>query len=313
MSYQHSESFAKLKSIKEGIDSSLTSYQWLATLDYFIESAIDPMVTSLPLLVNNYYAKVIAWQSHKPSIKFSRINKHDLPTLLFNSITTEGAVSRSFQKEMLLNRGLLFGLINIFQHTVNGYMQVHNPATRITNNDRMLKLAIAEKNFDTTYLYASARESQFWANKAYSFKKLIVQKYTRLALMNAKGVYTQVHTYLKLDDIVQTYLMFLSKAIDRCDSRQGVLTTFIQTWFHSAKAHTMKEAQDKHQQSSFDEQHETTDLSVGPDTSYENIQHIASTAKRVDPSGILRVSLGIPEFLSSNQLSILAHHCKKEI
>jgi hypothetical protein len=311
LSYQHSESFASLKSIKEGIESSLTSYQWLATLDYFIEAAIDPMVTALPLMVNNYYAKVVAWQAHKPSIKFSRINKHDLPVLLFNSITTEGKTSRAFQKEMLLNRGLLFGLINLFQHTVNGYMQVHNPATRITDKDRLLKLAIAAENFDTTYLYAAARESQYWADKAYEFKKLIVQKYTRLALMNAKSVYQLVHTYLKLDDIVQTYLVFLSKAIDRCDSRQGVLTTFIQTWFHSAKALTMKEAQERHQQSSFDEQHETTDMSVAPDSSYEEVQHIACTAKRIDALGILRVSLGIPEFLNQRQLATLTNHVKQ--
>ena len=312
MTYQHSEVFAKLKSIKEDIDQNLTSFQYLTTLDYFVESAIDPIVTAMPIMVDTYFAKVIAWQTHKPSTKFSRINKHDLPTLLFNSITTDGAMKRKHQKDMLLNRGLLFGLLTTFQHTVNNYRKLHDPTYRIDPFRRKMLLAMAQARLGNDYLYASIRQVDYWAAKAFAFKELIVQKYTRLALMSAKSTYVDIAYQMKLDDVIQTYLVFLSKAIDRCDARQGVLTTFIQTWFYSAKAEVVRKVSEDSRNSSYDDLLDSGLPAVDPDTSYEDVQHLCHTAQTVDPVGVLRYSLGIPEFYSKASLCILksqiSHH-----
>lgn len=315
-SYQHSEVFAKLKSIKEDIDQNLTSFQYLTTLDYFIESSIDPIVTAMPVMADTYFAKVVAWQSHKPSIKFSRINKHDLPVLLFNSITTDGAKKRQFQKDMLLNRGLLFGLITTFQHTVNNYRKLHDPTYRISAMKRKMLLALAESRVGNGYLYSSVRQSDYWAEKAFAFKELIVQKYTRLALMSAKHTYVDISYHMPLNDVIQTYLVFLSKAIDRCDARQGVLTTFIQTWFYSAKAEVVRKASEDSKNSSYDDLLDSGLPAVDPDTSYEDVQHLCHVAQTIDTEGVLRYSLGIPEFypkhlLDKIQLSIPHNHPKE--
>jgi hypothetical protein len=170
----------------------------------------------------------------------------------------------------------------------------------------LIQLAEQRTGVRSNVLYSAVRQVDFWASKAHWFKSLIVQKYTRLALMNAKRAYTDVQYRVSLDDVVQTYLMFLSKAIDRCDCRQGVLTTFIQTWFHSSKAEIVRSAE-SNQHTSYEELMGSALLhsSSDPDSSFESLQELSYKAKLVDPGGVVRYSLGIPEFFSSSQLKKL--------
>lgn len=308
LSYQHSETFAKLKDVKEHIKVNLTSYQWLATLDHFIESAIDPIATAYPEYLDNYFAKVVAWQTTKPNVKFSRNAKEVLPVLLFNSLTSDGIKKREYQKAMLLNRGVLFGVINSYIRLTNSFMALHDPLNRMKRSPRMLAIKRTEE-LTSPHLYSATLQVRYWAAKAYWFKELIVQKYVRMTLMAAKRTYTDIKHRQKLDDVVQTYLVYLSRAIDRCDSRQGVLTTFIQTWFYSAKAEIQRGLAEE-QHSSYEEMIENG-LFVSatmPDCKYEALQHVAATAKKLDPEGVLRYACGIPEFLTAKQLRILSTH-----
>lgn len=308
--YTHSEVFARLKNIREEVKQTFTSHQWLSVLDHFIESALDPIATAYPALADVYFAKVVAWQTHRPSVKFSRNPKSVLPTMLFNALTTRDEVKRKHQREMMLNRGLLFGLISLFAKATDDYMRLHDPAVPMSRGKRLSLLATAADRCGSPYLYAAVRQSQFYARKAYWFKELIVQKYTRLALVSAKRTYEDTDCQANLNDVIQIYLMYLSKAIDRCDSRQGVLTTFIQTWFYSAKAEIMKMVVHESKTSSYDELLESgmSSHSVEPDRKYEVLQHLCVTAKQLDPSGAIRYSLGIPEIVTSAEKHVLRSH-----
>ena len=304
-SYIHSESFAKLKNIREDVDENLTTAQWLQTLDHFLESAIDPIATSSPIFLDNFFAKVLAWQSHKPSIKFSRNDKDKMAVHVFNSLTTSGKDKRTHEAKVLLNRGLLFGLLSLFLKTVNNYKRLHAVDLRMRRSRRIVLIRKYERSHSSD-LYAVILQVEYYSQKAHWFKELIMQKYTRLALMNAKNTYKTVNYQVRLDDIVQTYLIYLSRAIDRCDSRQGVLTTFIQTWFYSARAEVQK-SNTESSHVSYDEMlelgaHMATTLA---DTGFEAVQHLAYLAKQVDPEGVLRFQLGIPEFFTKQELTKL--------
>ena len=307
MTYQHSETFAQLKVIKEDIAGNLTTYQWLHTLDFFIEMALDPIVTAYPDLADNYFAKVVAWQSNKPSIKFSREDKEGMPVLLFNSLTTHNATKRRYQKAMLLNRGLLYGLMSVFSHTVNNYKKLHDPWFPIKPATRLRLLRKAETLTGSPFLYASIREFEFWSTKAYKFKELILQKYIRLTLMQAQHAYKEIEHTVKLDDVVQIYLAYLSKAVDRCDARQGVLTTFIKQWFYSARTEVLKLSAIVNSNTSYEGMLESglAMSVVAPDSSYETWQHISHVSKTIDPKGVVRFSLGIPEFFTKSQRATL--------
>ena len=128
----------------------------------------------------------------------------------------------------------------------------------------------------------------------------------RLALMTAKRTYTDLNCEVPLDDLVQIYLVYLNKAIDRCDSRQGVLTTYIQNWFYPAKAEATKIKQEN-TNSSYDEL-ESVGIPINhteANFDYDAMQELSYQSKQIDPSGVVRFELSIPEFLTKKQLKKL--------
>jgi hypothetical protein len=306
--YTHSEVFAKLKNTKEELDQNYTTFQLLGTLDYFIEAAIDPIVTAFPDLTDVFFAKVIAYQFDNPNTKCSRNDKLKLPVMLFNSVTSVGKKKREHQKKMLLNRGLLFGLVSVFLKTVNTYRKLHNPHIRLRREARMLGFNLAEQRVGSSFLYAAILQSEFYIGKAHHFKEVIVQKYTRLSIMQAKKTYQEIEYQKSLDDIIQIYLIYLSKAIDRCDSRQGVLAQYIKSWFYSARSEIMKSVARDSLNTSYDQLLEigVNTKSVDPDQTYEAEQFLCATARKLDPSGAFRFATYIPEFYSSKDLRKLS-------
>ena len=104
--------------------------------------------------------------------------------------------------------------------------------------------------------------------------------------------------------------MIVGKAVDRCDARFGVLTSFIQNWMKSAQCQVIKLLkEDKHL--SLEALHEQYGDSFDlPTTSIEtsidsNVSDIAYKAKIADKDGVLRATLGIPEYLSIKDHALL--------
>jgi hypothetical protein len=162
-------------------------------------------------------------------------------------------------------------------------------------------------------LYAISEEVKYWEDKAQNFKSLILQKYVRMSLMQAQSTYKELAHSYPLSDITQIYLIYAAKAIDRCDSRQGVLTTFIGSWLKSAKAEAAKHAKESYHQSYEALVEEGITLGeVLPESDYEALEHLASVAKQYDPEGVLRATLRIPEFITAKQLAVLKKFVIKE-
>jgi hypothetical protein len=238
-----------------------------------------------------------------------------LPIHLFNVLTSpEPAKAHEHAKLMYLNRGLLFGFLSLFLNEMRGYEDLHRPSIKMDPIVRQSKIYQIERSIGIRHnssLYGVIKEASFWYEKARKFKGMIMQKYTRLALNHAQLTYKDYNHYVELDDVVQTYLVVVSRAIDRCDARQGVLTTFITNWFKSARSEVADLAKGQTDQSyealSEDHGDAVSDI-LGysePDTQQETIEHIAYLAKQIDKHGYVRASLGIPEFLTESQQQIL--------
>lgn len=317
MAYQHSKSFEQLKSINESITGNLTTLQYLHTLDMFLWRALEPIHTECPSLFNNYMVKIVAQQSLNASTKFSsEEDRHArLPILLFNLLSeTDSKKAHEHAKALHINRGILFGFISIFLNRLSYYEKLHSPFVKLDDVYRKSEMLRVEQEMGVRpggSLYAAMQQVRYWDERARDFKGKIVQKYTRMAIMNAKLTYADYNHYVSLDDVVQIYLLVVSRAIDRCDARQGVLTTFIQNWFKSARSEVREMAKGQSDQS-YEELAEIHGDAVSdiigfsmPDTSSELEQHIAYIAKKMDKQGYLRASLHIPEFVTSAQAKVL--------
>jgi hypothetical protein len=205
---------------------------------------------------------------------------------------------------MRLNRGVLLGLLSLFGKIINNYVNLHDPTRRFNPAKRAWLIKRAEHRLQAnSLLYAAYLQYKWYTDKAFKFKGLITEKYMRLALMNAKRTYVECAHEVPLDDIIQVYLIYLSKAIDRCDSRQGVLTTFIQNWFYNARHDVLRVQKEEHN-ISYDDLKEDLN-SVLPECPYEDLQHLAWMAKQVDPEGIIRHEMNIPEFFTYEQRMII--------
>lgn len=305
--YTHSTVFDKLKNTKETIQGNYTSLQYLQTLDYFLWEAVKPIAAECPSLFYTYFAKIVARQALKPSSKFTSNDRAKLPIQFFNALV-EADSEKSFEhiKDMHVNRGLLFGLVSFFLNSLESYarIQTHPRMSEVVRASLIQHIGLQMGLRENGLLYPAMQQVEYWDAKARTWKSSIVEKYTRMTLMHAQRTYTDFNHAVDLDDVVQIYMVTASKSIDRCDSRQGVLTTFIQNWFKSARGEVAALAEAE-QDASIDalvEEHgdAVADMlgSTMPDLSVELQQQVAYASYVTDPVGVVRTSLGIPQYVS---------------
>lgn len=314
-SYGHSKVFEVMKNTKEGITDNLTSLQYLQTLDFFLWNALESIAIECPGLFANYMAKVTARQSLKSSAKLTSGDRHKMPIQLFNVLMAKSP-ARAFDmsKALFINRGILFGFISLFCNKLRYYSDLQRGHFNFSSPERNTLIHSIEAYMGTRpsgNLYGALLQAQYWDTKARAFKALIVEKYTRMAVLQAQNTYKDFNHSVELDDVVQVYLVVMARAIDRCDARQGVLTTFIQNWFKSARGEVAKMAKGQ-TDSSYEEMVEahgdaahTVLGTTLPNVDREVQEHLSWVAKNVDPQGIVRTCLGIPEFFSRKQKDLL--------
>src|SRR6478609_1312804 len=68
--YRHSESFARLKGVRESISTNLTSFQYLSVLDSFLYKSIQPLVQCTRFM-DIFLAQMLGWQTQNPKRKTS--------------------------------------------------------------------------------------------------------------------------------------------------------------------------------------------------------------------------------------------------
>jgi hypothetical protein len=320
--YEHSTIFASMKMVKERIGTNLTSLEYLETLDMFLWRAIGSIRTAMPGLVDEFMVKAIAQQTFKSSTKFSSILKEDkgkLPVMLFNALTERDGKSLEGFRNLRLNRGMLFGLVKIFLDRTAQYVELLHaePLSLGDWKDRQLQLRAMERSLqvsDGVALFSVIEDVNIWYERARDWKSAIIEKYTRKAISQARVAYEDYNYAMDLSDVIQLHLVLLSRSINRCDSRLGVLTTFITSWFKSARSEMLRII-NASQEVSYEEMLEgmgdAAEVEGSEDkTLYtrESVQHISMLAKQIDPTGVLRFHLGIPEFMPLDKRRILLAH-----
>lgn len=306
--YKHSEAFAEIKAINEDIKVNLTSLQYLQILDYYIWSALELLIKISPEVFKVYVSKVIAYQQIHAMTKVSSEGRESLSCAFFNYVTTND-LSRA--KELHLNRGLYFGIINYWLSKAKLYHDLKSPFHTATVKDGAVMRAIQVELgiADLRFFHAYYRQIKYWSDLAQEFKVKIMQKYTRMTIVQAQKTYVDFGCSVELDDVTQIYLQIMGKAIDRCDSRLGVLTTFIQSWLKSARAAVQKIALSKLPASSYEELVESGEhfesSAVDFSSDLETLEVVSVAARKIDKTGCLHIKYGIPQFISLQDKQIL--------
>lgn len=310
--YTHSRVFDSMKHIKERIPTNYTSLQYLQTLDYFLWQALKPIAIECPSLFYNYMAKVVARQSLKASAKLTSDDKAKLPLTFFNALMlNDDEKQLASIRLMYVNRGILFGFISLFMRYMKEFQAIQADRDHVLYTSRLTQVLRDVGLRENSVMYPVMMDVMHWDELARTWKAMITEKYTRMALGQAKHAYTDYHHVVELDDVIQIYLMTTNKSIDRCDARLGVLTTFIMNWFKSAKgevAALAERAQDQSIESLVEDHGDAASDILGstePDRDHELMQHAAAVAVSIDPVGLVRTSLGIAQCVSTEDRKLL--------
>lgn len=308
--YTHSETFASLKTHKETITDNLSSHQYLQTLDMLIWNALTPIVHECPSLIAGLFAKFCSRQTRKPNTKMTSDLKEKLPVTMFNALyETDSSKVIDQYKTLYFNRGLLFGAISLFLESGREYVKLHSAF--LDSEDPVLHSKLRHLEIELgarsgSGLYAAVRQAEYWDKRARAWRGMIIEKYNRTALNSSKRTYVDYGHKLKLDDVVQIHLMMVGKAIDRCDARLGVLTTFINPWLKGARSQVDAEAKEQDLES-IEDLAERSDMEPTTefDTTDEELEHLAYRARIVDPQGLVRTLLGIPQWVNVQDRKLL--------
>jgi hypothetical protein len=234
--YKHSELFAKLKSIEESIPDNLTSYQYLSVLDELIFNGLYPLIEGTKFF-ENFLAQILGWQTINSKRKVVGVGRQAFSSYLTLFFLLENPKQRlKLIKKMKIDRSVLFEAMRRWSSIAE---EIHHISdTEIITKDVLVQIAdLSERASmrDSHHVMAIYNQVHYWHEQATSFKSQILEKYTRLCLTTAQRDYVQMNCQGDLDDIIQIYFMSAGKAIDKCDTDKGVLTTHIQNWLLSAK------------------------------------------------------------------------------
>ena len=309
MKYKHSEVFAEIKAINEDIKINLTSLQYLQFLDLYLYNAVQYQIKISPQFFDCYLSKVVAYQQIHAMAKLSSENREKMSCMFFNYLTTHDF---TYLKKIYLNRGLYLGILSYWLNKARLYFMAKSPFREPNGKEGLImEQTINELGVVNVQLFfAYFKAIEYWTNKALDFKGKIVQKYTRMTLLQAQKTYVDYNHIVELDDVTQIYLQIMSKAIDRCDSRFGVLTTFIQSWLKSAKAIVQKMVQNHEQMTSYEEMIEqygdSAPLgSLAFESTFDLMQDLSYYSSLYDKTGCMRIKYHIPQYLSPSDLDLL--------
>lgn len=312
--YNHSRVFAALKGVTEQLKDNLTTSQYLQALDKYLSNATTPVVVGTRFF-DTFLTSIVGWQEKNFRRKVTFESRRMVPGKVINFLLQPTAEERvAAFADIKLDRGLQLQALGAFFKRLELYIAA--------SECRLLRKG--ESEVDLAYcLFVKKRteedlrcsislstilsESKFWHDRAYAFKEVIMEKYIRLCLNKAQSDYVHYFKHsIDLNDLIPWYLMAASRAIDKCDSSQGALTSHIESWFKTARTRAAAQrdriaADIDVEVIDFESEGFRSSLTTGTSSDEadreEKLHEIRYLAKIADPIGAARVYLGIEELL----------------
>lgn len=323
-----------LKSVKELLPDNYTSRHLLGTLDYLILQAIRPILLNTTY-VDRVLAVLAGWLVSASRRKISAAGSRDQ----FQSLVMALCISDDPEQRVKIFQAIKLERTISFYIIDQWLQRTADFATATADNDhaaiqRIMRQACVTKR---TALFQKRQSVAFWQQHALQFKEAILQKYLR-KVVNESVAFHQMrekgspHLVTLLDDLAQNFTMTVSKAIDKCNTDKGTLTSYIALWLKDAMASSYHSHEygtaftlpvgKRREVARSETAPLISNISVSTDTeealqveaeqdveadAIRNavIDRVRTLAKSVDPQGLGRLALGIQEILSPDQLARL--------
>lgn len=346
---------AEVNPSSEKTTSNLTGGQIQEVLDFLIYSGLEPIIRYSSVFdVQLVHMLSVATTNRKRKISA-------LPREIFINKVCTALVTDDMEVKLecitssKMERGFVYNFLVNFLNAANGYLELytnfltcHRHADKVAYGKRMAAIESA-LSFSRDNLFQVLNKCRKYVDLAYEFRNQIVCQYQ-------KHAYKQAHTYCKMkgknfdfDDVQQSLMAAITKALDKYDSSKGALTSYINYWILNALTYasanygheygvsylipqTQKKAVQgtKAEQVNFSVSLSTmlggsdSEASFGDtlvsssDTENDYIAHKAAedTAyliKRADPMGLARLYLDLTEYISVKERVRMAKSMKRQL
>ena len=275
-----------MKNTRESLSENFSSSQYLSTLDFFIFNAVKSLIDETRW-VDVWSAKMLAWSQVNFRRKVSHLEKKDLPTKVLRFLLAPKEHRLEAFKEIRFDRTVMREMILTF-------LRITEPIV-VSNLDAAGQYRVAQKvAYSGDNLYGLRAEILHWFEKFNQLKAMILEKYTRHVINAARATYVASNHALSLDDIMQDFLLVAIKAVERCDSMSGTLTSFTDNWLVAARHSVFTKVKEHNKLVSLEDNVEDQDPEPAKTLDVDWIRQLARSA---DPEGMARFSFGLEESL----------------
>lgn len=315
--YKHSDSMGVLKSVTEKLQDNHSSSQYVSVLDTMLLNAISPILQCCNF-ADSYVSGVLHHTAANGRRKVSNSGRFNFlaRAMLFLSVPSQKKTP--VYRSLRLERNITFIIVKDFLDECENYYDFKSKEVR----EKTLEIEHRIGYFGGADLSSAIRATKYWFTAYCNFRNAVLEKYMRLITLQAQKFYQQNNSNIDLDDLLQNYILFASKAIDKFDHRQGTLTSYILNWLNHARNVTASHENgtafvlppNKRRACTVNnigvplDDSSVKEIEVDSITTVEDaasIERVRRLARLADPHGYARLSLGIEEYLYPSEIRSL--------
>lgn len=324
------------------LNKNLTGGQIQEIMDFLIYKSIEPIIyNSNAFDVQIVYLIQILVKNKKR--KLTSIPRETAISYLIKSLATEDPKKKlNFLVKASIERGFIHTFAYKVLSETKGFSRLYWQWLKTQDESvyyRMLAVVRYLGFSSVDSLYSSIPTIQDYLKNVYEYRNRIVDSYQKHVYKQAKNfIKSNPYSQYDLHDVVQSFLLSITKALDKYDSSKGALTSYIGWWLLNAQ--TCKSSNYEYGIAFAVPQNYKKTIAVG-DSDYKNISvnydDVATTvqstcytekdgeyeslkdeeheivrklAKKADIKGCARLFFDIEETFSEEELDRMRRHMK---
>jgi hypothetical protein len=334
--------------------SNLTGGQIQQVLDFLIYRGLEPIIRH-SCIFDVQLIHLLSVASTNKKRKVSALSREDFINKICTALTTnDTTVKLECITSSKMERGFVYNFLVNFLNSASDYNSLYTQYLTCTRHvDKVMldrKMLVIENalSFSRSNLFYVLNIVRKYVEFAYEFRNKIVSQYI-------KHAYKQAHVYCKtkgenfdFDDVYQSLMTAITKALDKYDSSKGALTSYINYWVLNALtyanpsygheygvAYLIPQTQKKVVQgtkaenvnfsvslnSLLDEDSETSlgDILVSSSRTEDDYieareaEDLSYLIKCADPKGLARLYLDLAEYISVKEKTRMAESMKQQL
>ena len=228
------DSNIQLLALKETIQTNPSSNQLIQTLDDLMMKALE-LITMETRYLHYAFVELLPHVLTNARRKLSAIPPQERADILFSFIVSDHKPSKvQLIKDLRLERTIYFKVLEDLDPVFKEYI-AKLPKALKTGDYREIGPLVKKARGRPETFYKVCTHTRFWGVRTYNYRNMIVEKFIRLARVEAVKAKAGTALNISLNDLQRGMQLAIFTGINKYDVTQGTLTNYIKWWFFDAK------------------------------------------------------------------------------